>query len=143
MSNEIRTHCHTLILDYFVGDVALAQEDPWPPLVTTCSVMPLLAADANKNAHDLVACASTSYPICEVIDCQVLSNSDQVELELLPCWQYPAMWIKIRNISGVLTFQDIFPISRIADANVGGSKVQLNVTAVQRDGLTLGFGVNN
>ncbi len=122
--------------------MTLAQEDPWPPLITTCNVMPLLAADANKIAHDLVACTSTSYPTCEVINCQVMSNSDQVELELLPCWQHPAMWIKSRKINGTVTYQEIFDSSRIAEANIGGEVIKLNVTAIQRNGLTLGFGVS-
>ena len=125
-----------------VGGVAIAQEDPWPPLVTTCSVMPLLAADANRMAHDLLACASTPYPACEEINCQI-NNSDQLELELLPCWQHPAMWIKNRKLDGSTTFQDIFASSRTAQATIGGRQVKINVTAVQRDGLTLGFGVSD
>ncbi len=105
--------------------------------------MPLIAADANTVARDLVACASSSYPTCEVINCQVLSNSDQIELELLPCWQHPAMWIKSRKIDGTVTYQDIFASSRIAGASIGGEDVKLNVTAIQRNGLTLGFGVSS
>ena len=127
--------CHATFLG--IG----AQEDPWPPLVSTCDVMPLVAADANKAGSGLIACANTYWPNCETINCEVLSNKDQLEFQLLPCWQHPAMWIKNRAISGVIIFQDIFDSSRIAATYIGGEKVQLNVTAVQRAGLTLGFGV--
>ena len=104
--------------------------------------MPLIAADANKAGQNLVACSSSARPSCETINCAILSNNDQLELELLPCWQHPAMWIKNRAINGTMLYQDIFDSSRVAVAKIGGSKVQLNVTVVQRDELTLGFGVS-
>ena len=103
--------------------------------------MPLVAADANKMAGDLLACSSSSWPTCETINCDVLSNNDQLELELLPCWQHPAMWVKNRALGGAILYQNIFASSKIATANIGGQSVELNVTIVQR-GLTLGFGVS-
>ena len=126
---------------FTVAGVILAQEDPWPPLVTTCDVMPLVAADANKNAHDLMACSSSSRPTCEDIKCDILTNNDQLELELLPCWQLPAMWIKNRKLNGTILYQNIFDSSQVASVNIGAGKVKLYVTVVQRSGLTLGFGV--
>ena len=131
---------HDVVIIVFA--VVVGQPDPWPPLVSTCDVMPLVAADANKYAHDLVACASSSWPNCETINCQILSNDEQFEMELLPCWQHPAMWIKNRNIAGNITYQDIFASSRTAKALIGGQQVELNVTVVQRN-LTLGFGVSD
>lgn len=103
---------------------------------------PLVAADANRFAHDLVACSTSPWPGCEVITCQILSNNDQVELELLPCWEKPAMWFKSRSMDGTMIYQDIFAASRTAKTHLGGSLVELNVTVVQRE-LTLGFGVSD
>lgn len=105
--------------------------------------MPLLAADANKFGHSLVACSSSPWPTCESINCDVLSNNDQLEMMLLPCWQHPAMWIKNRAMGGEVLYQDIFDSSRIAKATIGGVQVELNVTVVQRAGITLGFGVSH
>ena len=116
------------------------QEGPRPPLITTCDIMPLIARDLNSKSN-LVSCASTAWPICETINCQVKSNNDQLELELLPCWQHPAMWIKNRDVTGKILYQEIFDAPKLSVASIGGNKnVILNVTVVQR-GLTLGFGV--
>ena len=104
--------------------------------------MPLIAADANKYGSGLVACSSSAWPDCGTINCQVLSNNDQLEMELLPCWQRPAMWFKNRAIGGKSLYQDIFDSSREATANIGGQSVKLNVTVVQRH-VTLGFGVSD
>ncbi len=73
------------------------------------------------------------------------SNHDQLELQLLPCWQHPAMWFKVRPISGGngTTFQEIFDSSKVVNASIGGKELMLNVTVIQRDGLTLGFGVRD
>lgn len=103
--------------------------------------MPLIAADANRLGRDIVACSSTAWPICETINCQIICNNDQLEMELLPCWQHPAMWFKNRDLKGNILYQDIFDASRVATANIGGENVTLNVTVVQR-GITLGFGVS-
>lgn len=104
--------------------------------------MPLLAADANSLAHDLLACSSSSWPSCETINCQVLSNQDQLELQLLPCWEHPAIWIKNRALDGTMQFQEIVDSSKTLKAHIGGKQVELNVTMVQRH-LTLGFGVSH
>lgn len=103
--------------------------------------MPLIASDANKYGKGLVACSSSAWPTCETINCDILSNNDQLELELLPCWQHPAMWFKNRALNGKMLYQDIFDSSRTAKATIGGSLVELNVTVVQRE-ITLGFGVS-
>lgn len=103
--------------------------------------MPLVAADANKFGSGLVACSSSAWPDCQTINCQILSNNDQLELELLPCWQHPAVWFKNRALGGKVLYQDIFDSSRVVTANIGGESVKLNVTVVQR-GITLGFGVS-
>lgn len=105
--------------------------------------MPLVAADANTYGKDRVACASSSWPDCSTINCQILSNNDQLEMELLPCWQHPAMWIKNRAVGGGMIFQDIFASSRVVSAQIGGVVTNLNVTVVQRGGITLGFGVSH
>lgn len=104
--------------------------------------MPLIAKDLNSRP-DLVSCASTAWPMCETINCQVTSNDDQLELELLPCWQHPAMWIKNRDMHGKMLYQNIFDKSGLVTANIGGSSVMMNVTVMQRGQLTLGFGVSN
>lgn len=103
--------------------------------------MPLIAADANRNAPNLMACSSSSLPTCEDINCDILTNNDQLELELLPCWQLPAMSIKNRHLNGTLVYHEIFDSSRLSSGSIGGGNVKLNVTVVQRNGLTLGFGV--
>ena len=133
--------CFVVMLSIHTG--VTAQPDPWPPLVTTCDVMPLVAADANTYGKGLVACASSSWPDCSTINCQTLSNNDQLEMELLPCWQHPAMWIKNRAIGGAITFQDIFSASRVVSAEIVGVAAKLNVTVVQRAGITLGFWVSH
>lgn len=104
--------------------------------------MPLIAEDLNSMPN-LVSCASSPWPVCETINCQVTSNNDQLELELLPCYEHPAMWIRNRAIGGQLLYQEIFESSKLAVATIGGSKyVMLNVTVIQR-GLTLGFAVRD
>lgn len=113
-----------------------AQEDPWPPLVTTCDIMPLVAADANYLASDILACSSSARPVCNTIYCEVLSNKDQLELELLPCGG--GILIENRALGGKVLYQDVFTSSRIATAYIGGQNVELNVTIVQR-GVTVGF----
>jgi hypothetical protein len=118
-----------------------SEEDSFPrALITTCDVMPLLAADLNSHPS-LVSCSSSSKYKCEAINCQVTSNRDKLELKLLPCRQPPAIRITNHALSGEMLYQDIFDASRLAVANIGGSKdVTLNVTIAQR-GMTLGFGV--
>ena len=115
--------------------------DPWPPLVTTCDVMPLVADDANRLGKDLVACSSTAWPTCETINCEILSNDDQLEMQLVPCGLQPAIWISNRDLKGNLLYQGSFASSQVATAYIGGENVTLNVTVVQR-GVTLGFGVS-
>ena len=115
----------------------------WPPLVTTCDVMPLVAADANTYGKGHVACACSSWPDCYTINCEIISNNDQLEMRLVPCGQYPAIWIKSHAIGGGVTFQDGFASSRVVSAEIGGVTAKLNVTIVQRGGITLGFGVSH
>lgn len=124
----------------FAGVVS--QEDPWPPLVTTCDVMPLVAADVNKAGRSLMACSSSARPTCETINCEILSNNDQLEIQLLPCWQHPALWFQNRALDGKMTYQEIFDSSKVVNATIGGGHVELNLTVVQRGGITLGFGVS-
>ena len=51
------------------------------------------------------------------------------------------MWIKNRAIDGTMLYQNIFDSSGVAQANIGGKAVTLNVT-VKQGNLTLGFGVS-
>ncbi len=119
-----------------------SQTDPWPSLVTLCDIMPLVAQDINTKP-DLLSCATTAWPACEIINCQTTSSNDQIELELLqPCRQHPAVSVKISDIKGNLFYQDTFNSSGLTSANIRGTRVILNVTVVQKV-IALGFAVSS
>lgn len=118
---------------------------PWPPLVTDCDVMPHVAADMTLASGGELTCANSGWPDegCEVINCNVLSNSEQLQIELLPCWEYPALWLRSRAINGTPHIQHIFyKDSELFRMKIGDSPVTLNVTLVQRNKLTLGVEVS-
>lgn len=115
---------------------------PWPPLVTACDVMPLVAADMTRAAVGELSCASSGIPDCETIYCNVESNSEQLQIDLLPCWEYPALWLRTRLINGTPHIQHIFYKDfESFEAKIGYGQVTLNVTLVQRNKLTLGVEV--
>ena len=78
-------------------------------------------------------------PDCSAIYCEVHSNKDQLEIELLPCGG--GISIENRDLEGKVLYWDVFTSSRVATAHIGGEYVQLNVTIIQR-GVTVGFAVS-
>jgi len=118
------------------------EKDQWLPLITTCNVMALLAQDANTNGPDLVKCTETTFPNCETLSCTVLPTSGQFVIKLLPCDKIPAIEYEFKDINGTILFKDTFNSSRIVTVNIGKYAVNMSVTLVQGNGLTLGFGVS-
>ena len=107
--------------------------------------MPHVAADMTLASGGELTCANSGWPDegCEVINCNVLSNSEQLQIELLPCWEYPALWLRSRAINGTPHIQHIFyKDSELFRMKIGDSPVTLNVTLVQRNKLTLGVEVS-
>ena len=118
---------------------------PWPPLVTDCDVMPHIAADMTIASAGQLTCANSGWPDegCEIINCNVVSNSEQLQIDLLPCWEYPALWLRSRAINGTPNIQHIFyKDSEIFRMKIGDSPITLNVTLIQRKKLTLGVEVS-
>ncbi len=122
-------------------EVAL-QPVPWPPLVTSCNVMPRIAADMTVAAVGQLSCVSSGWPECDTIYCNVVSNSEQLEIQLLPCWEYPALWLKGRDINGKEILQHIFYKDvEIFKMMIGDAQVTLYVAIVERSKLTVGVEV--
>ena len=110
--------------------------------MTACNVMPYIAADMTKAATGILTCVSSDWPDCDTINCNVLSNNEQLEIELLPCWEYPALWLKARDISGKQILAHIFyKESEKFKIKIGTDDVTLNVSLIQRSRLTLGIEV--
>lgn len=129
-----------LILNDSVG-VAM-QPLPWPPLVTSCNVMPRIAADMTAAANGQLTCVSSAWPDCDTINCNVVSNSEQLEIQLLPCWEHPALWLRGRDVNGKETVQHIFyKSSDTLKMMIGDVQVALFVSIIQRSGLTIGVEV--
>ena len=104
--------------------------------------MALLAQDANTNGPDLVKCTETTFPNCEAISCIVLPTSGQFVIKLLPCEKVPAIELEFKDTDGTVTFRDTFNSSRKVAVNIGKYVLNMSVTLIQGNGLTLGFGVS-
>lgn len=113
--------------------------------VSTCNIMPFLAQDATTAATNILNCTSSPYPDCSQVTCTVLSNNDSLVLQLLPCYEPPAISLINTDARGSVLFNwtgDASASSVVA--NIGGSSNILNISIVQHGSrMTIGLMVGN
>ncbi len=116
------------------------QSDPYA-IVSTCDVMPSLAASATAFAPNALICRSAQD--CSGFSCQLPSNYDTLEFQLLPCYYPPSVRVVTIDIrGGVLYNRSYGSPAGIVPIKDSSATMETNLTIVQHQGRnTLGLKV--
>ncbi len=130
----------TIPLDRQGCNASAPQSDPYAR-VSTCDVMPSLAASATAFAPSILTC--TSSQDCSGFSCLVSSNDDTLKFQVLPCYYPPSIRVVTTDIRGGVLFNESYGnLAGIVPIRDGSNMMETNLTIIHhRAQQTLGFKV--
>ena len=136
-TNETASNQPIVVIPYveMLPNKSMCKSDGYShsPLVTACNVLPLLSQSNINSLKETPQLCSVKQN-CTISECQLsLLGNATIEFRLYGCFQPPAIEIFINDSAGSLSIETRkISTSKSVEGMVGGSKLELDITVVQR-----------